>query len=237
MYTADEMICPQCKAEYRQGFTRCVDCDVDLVHETPPGNLANQEIPQPGDPNEDPFCSFWKGDDPRVHVELCSVLDEAGIPHHSVYRREHLFNFRNSPEFEVGVPFSLFEKAEVAVRDAFGADEYDAMKLLEAPATDAEKGNISGSMPGTVTPEETQGTSKPSSSRGEEAWSPEDAIVQVWKGEDEATGDFLLAALHENNIRCRSALDGDDTILYVLPEDETRAREIVREVAEGQPPE
>src|SRR5256886_14619096 len=27
------MYCPQCKAEYRQGFTRCSDCDVDLVHE------------------------------------------------------------------------------------------------------------------------------------------------------------------------------------------------------------
>jgi len=25
------MYCPQCKAEYRQGFTRCSDCDVELV--------------------------------------------------------------------------------------------------------------------------------------------------------------------------------------------------------------
>jgi hypothetical protein len=25
------MYCPQCKAEYRQGFTRCADCDVELV--------------------------------------------------------------------------------------------------------------------------------------------------------------------------------------------------------------
>jgi len=25
------MFCPQCKAEYRQGFTRCADCDVELV--------------------------------------------------------------------------------------------------------------------------------------------------------------------------------------------------------------
>jgi len=29
------MICPVCKAEYRQGFTRCADCDVDLVYTIP----------------------------------------------------------------------------------------------------------------------------------------------------------------------------------------------------------
>ena len=27
------MICPECEAEYREGFTRCADCDVDLVAE------------------------------------------------------------------------------------------------------------------------------------------------------------------------------------------------------------
>ena len=29
------MFCPKCRAEYRPGFTRCADCDVDLVHELP----------------------------------------------------------------------------------------------------------------------------------------------------------------------------------------------------------
>jgi hypothetical protein len=30
------MFCPICKAEYRQGFTRCSDCDFDLVETLPP---------------------------------------------------------------------------------------------------------------------------------------------------------------------------------------------------------
>jgi hypothetical protein len=30
------MFCPICKAEYRQGFTRCNDCDADLVETLPP---------------------------------------------------------------------------------------------------------------------------------------------------------------------------------------------------------
>jgi hypothetical protein len=29
------MFCPECRAEYRPGFTRCSDCDVGLVHERP----------------------------------------------------------------------------------------------------------------------------------------------------------------------------------------------------------
>lgn len=30
------MICPQCGSEYREGFTHCVDCDVDLVAQGTP---------------------------------------------------------------------------------------------------------------------------------------------------------------------------------------------------------
>ncbi len=30
------MFCPTCKGEYREGFARCADCDVELVPELPP---------------------------------------------------------------------------------------------------------------------------------------------------------------------------------------------------------
>jgi hypothetical protein len=30
------MFCPKCKSEYREGFYKCADCDVDLVAEQPP---------------------------------------------------------------------------------------------------------------------------------------------------------------------------------------------------------
>jgi hypothetical protein len=232
------MICPQCKAEYRPGFTRCADCDVDLVWEplqeasSPPSHAA-----EPGDPNEDPFCSFWKGDDPRVHAELCEVLDEAGIPHNTVFRRDHLFNLKNFPAYEVGVPFSLFEKAEIAVKDAFGADEYDAMKLLEGPESAEPDSSTSRKLPATLTPAAEENIPGPPSAGEQEAWYPEDAAEQVWAGEEGVSADFLIAALHENGIRCRTERSASRVELFVLPEDETRAREIVREVVEQKPPE
>ena len=34
------MICPECETEYREGFTRCSDCDVELVDELNASALA-----------------------------------------------------------------------------------------------------------------------------------------------------------------------------------------------------
>ena len=35
------MICPECKAEYREGFTRCADCDIELVEANSIENVRN----------------------------------------------------------------------------------------------------------------------------------------------------------------------------------------------------
>src|ERR1700751_5203305 len=123
------MFCPKCGAEYRPGYTSCADCHVFLVNERPgahqlarlqrtkadrdvAGSRANADTSYdypgadrvPGDPNEDPFCSFWKGRDARVCAELCTVLDEAGIPHKTIHRQDHLFNFANQSPYELGGP-------------------------------------------------------------------------------------------------------------------------------------
>jgi hypothetical protein len=145
------MICPQCKAEYRRGFTVCADCDVPLVESTEltarsvvdgaPEDAAERErvAGTPGDPNTDPFCSFWKGTDLRVCTEICTVLDEAGIPHKTIRRQDHLFNLSQQSPYQIGVPASLYEKAELAIKEAFGTDEEsgeDVVHLLPPPEED-----------------------------------------------------------------------------------------------------
>jgi len=230
------MICPRCKAEYRQGFTHCTDCDVDLVWELPKAAIEVRPEEQPVDPNENPFCSFWKGEDPRVHAELCAVLDEAHIPHHTVFRRDHLFNMNNFSAYEVGVPFSLFERAENAVKEAYGTDDVEDVGAQELQGPLLDDSPWRPKLPETLTPlpgEEIPGP--PNAGEGQD-WFPEDATAKVWSTESGEPSDFLVAALHENGIRCRVHKSSERAALYVLPGDEDRGREIVHEVVEGHPP-
>jgi hypothetical protein len=232
------MICPQCNTEYRAGFTRCADCDVELVNDAPHFALAGQPPPAvPGDPNEDPFCSFWRGEDARVHSELCEVLEEAGIPHKTVFRRDHLFNLSKQPPFEVGVPFSLFEKAETAVKEAFGTEDAEDREYLNTPRLLGSPWETKRRVPATMTPAPEEDIPGPPTAGEQADWYPEDATVSVWSTDGGEPSEFLVAALHENGINCRVEQQGGRAKLYVLPDDAKRAREIVREVVEGQQPE
>jgi hypothetical protein len=91
-------------------------------------------------------------------------------------------------------------------------------------------------LPQYVTPIEAENIPGPPTVGEETYWYTEDATVKVWSTETGEPADFLVAALHENGIRCRMDKAGAKAELFVLPEDEVRAREIVREVVEGTPP-
>ncbi|MGA2097346.1 MAG: hypothetical protein ABSH39_13665 [Candidatus Acidiferrum sp.] len=222
------MFCPQCKAEYRQGFTRCADCDVELVSELTPEALAKEETATPGDPNEDPFCSFWEGEDPRIHSEICQVLDEQNIPHKTLRRRDHLFNFSAKSEFQMGVPYSFFERAEAAVKEA-----YDSEAEPEEPreASDEQPSPLE-------LPESTRtGSDVPSRDGASRHQYLEDANIQVWSSEHLSPGNIISMSLKENLIPHRFDRRQGNNAIFVFPDDESRSREIVREVVEGVPPE
>jgi hypothetical protein len=258
------MFCPVCKAEYRPGFHRCADCDVELVDELPAEALVAGEPAAPGDPEEDPLCSFWSGDDPRIHAELCELLDKERIPHKTVRREDHLFRISKYPVFQMGIPFSMFERAEAVVKEAYGseveAEAQDAALLLPyekqraatsrtvtawLPASrgfawsrrDSAEGTTVG---GESAPEQGSVENDAEESRAEwdpEGWQPEDATVGIWSAESAELVDMLGSSLRENEIHFRFTQNGGKYTLFVLPEDETRAREIVREVVEGALPE
>lgn len=75
------MFCPRCGDEYRPGFTRCSDCDVDLV-ENPPARIEDAE------PLE-LITVLETGDQSMVAVAR-SVLEAANIP--CIARNEKLQN-------------------------------------------------------------------------------------------------------------------------------------------------
>ncbi len=68
-------------------------------------------------------------------------------------------------------------------------------------------------------------------------WYPEDATLEVWSGNPNEWGSLVEMSLKENRSNYRVAIESDELKrVFVMPEDEGRAREIVREIVEGAPP-
>jgi len=114
------MFCPSCKAEYRPGFTVCADCRIELVEVLEDSLALTLRGPEETNHSEeDPFCEFWRGEDGRLKGELCDVLAEAGIPYRTLERTEFWLSAVRPLVYRIAVPFSLFEKAERTVAEAY----------------------------------------------------------------------------------------------------------------------
>ena len=64
------MFCPECGAEYREGFTTCADCQIDLV-DTPPKEGQETETIQ--------LETVFESTNPALIGIAKTVLDSAGI--------------------------------------------------------------------------------------------------------------------------------------------------------------
>jgi hypothetical protein len=55
------MFCPNCRAEYRPGFTKCSDCEIDLVEVLPPQNPQDPELDENERPDlaDTPYFLAW----------------------------------------------------------------------------------------------------------------------------------------------------------------------------------
>jgi hypothetical protein len=102
------MYCPECKAEYRPGFTRCSDCDVDLVEAlSPSDNSAKSELT---DGYSGTIKRVWSGKDEERCITLCERLKAAGIPF-KVDQRRRQYLLRVDEHYVIGVPAEFFDNA------------------------------------------------------------------------------------------------------------------------------
>ena len=157
---------------------------------------------------------------------MCSsrlILKDAGIPY-EVTQRQIQFLQEAEAHFKIAVPASFYKQAKEVTgpnTDDFCDDPGDHA-IIELPG------------------DEIAGSTDTRADRGRYSadWYPEDATIEVTTNSGRVWSSLIVASLRENFIRCRerSSPDGSKRI-FVLPEDELRAREIVREIEESRPTE
>jgi hypothetical protein len=132
------MFCPQCKAEYRQGFTRCTDCDVELVEHYV--EAVRHPLAKKVAVGEKYGTRLWHGSDPHFYVGLLwSLWDKKvacyGVPEYPPVRMSAM---RPQPstsgpvEFEVWVSEENLPLAEWILES--GKEEFEKEPLEERGA-------------------------------------------------------------------------------------------------------
>jgi len=125
------MFCPKCKAEYRVGFIRCSDCDVELVDYLPVETPVPKEVSRGFE--SDRFEAEAKLVVVRTYqsgldADLAkTVLEAAGIE--SMIRGDD-----TARRYYVGLP--LTQRVELLVR---AEDAEDGEKILDVDATDGDE--------------------------------------------------------------------------------------------------
>ena len=223
------MFCPECKAEYRQGFTRCSDCDVDLVYSLP------QESPAPSDSYGSRFAGqqrelrlIWKGYDEAECVGLCRELMKADMPYNVAQTSaDRSLYMRVKWLYGIGVLDADYQRAKelLGIEGEFADSRYDEHDAEEAPADTAES----------IPPDDSPPDAEIRNDSYLKPWYPEDATIEIWSQDGEDISDSIAMAMKENLIHCRLDREVGVCRVFVLPEDELRAREIVREIREGDP--
>jgi hypothetical protein len=212
------MICPVCKAEYRRGVTQCSDCGVSLVDTLEPSATESAEL------DEGTLVRVWSGDDPRESASVKAALEKAEISYTDQSAAAY-FIFRSMrPKMEIRVHATDVERAQEIIHELLGEppvaeSEEDTSAELSADSDTA------GDIPHEAEPEYPTGD-----------LDEEEVVSEVWSGEEVDVAAMLVACFRENGIASRSLTENARTRLLVRPEDEPRAKEIVREVVEAKPP-
>lgn len=202
--------CPFCDAEYSGSFESCSVCGVALVPEGMRGKPLTEQD------KKDRLVIVWRGGDPVAVSRVVSLLRETGIRHHVESTHDYFV-------FELAMPRPRYT-VRVLQADAQRASEVLA-GVMDSPFFG---GGISPDFPA-----ESSAPMPAASSN----WNLAAATVEVWAGEDAALARVLEDCLRENRLGFRHEdHQGRRVQLFVMPADESAAREIIREILEATPP-
>jgi hypothetical protein len=163
------------------------------------------------------FITLWAGEDPALHSALIEELQAADIPFlDKPIGRDEVAPTADTLPIDWKPRFGF--EVVVSSTDLPAAQEL-LDKLLDEEPLDMELPASDAAPPTAAAPA-----------------SLSKATSAVWSGDDQERADFLSQALKENEIPVRIEKQATGTTLLVPPEEETLAREILREILEGQPP-
>ena len=107
------MFCPECRTEYREGFSVCADCETTLVPELPPE--PSKEIPSAGADFEEVLGFMDEG----VVAIVKSLLNEEGIEYYIVGE----FSVSKGPDQKLMVRKDQAERAREILKDLESDEE------------------------------------------------------------------------------------------------------------------
>jgi hypothetical protein len=213
------MICPNCKCQYIRGVTRCAECGIALVDplEPPEENTAGNVRIVP----------IWQGKDASECERVQEALESADIPF-TVPDPKSQFSFLpTEPSLEIWISEVDQERASKIISDLDGLVDPDEMtpeqiESLALPESDSQQDDAEDAGAG---------------SDLEQQWHEDDPVHEVWDGDSEDIADNLMMCLREIGIASRKITEERRWRVVVRPEQEARAKEIVREVVDASPPE
>lgn len=213
------MYCPECRAEYRPGFTRCSNCDSDLV----------DVLAKEGVSSDEALTLLWECDNQPECLGVCEALMTADV-------RYHVDEIPYEKTAKMGVNWRY--RILISPKDLDRAKDILSIDAPQntIPSSDADEEEVVD--PTVELPDAGAPLTFETKRRDTylDPWYPEDATVEVWSqnGDDLSSG--IQLALDANSIHsfCDSGGPSSKKI-YVKPEDESFAREIVREIIEGTP--
>jgi hypothetical protein len=168
------------------------------------------------------YVVLWAGENPALHDALLEELDLAGI------------GYADKP---LGEDEVTTDPLPIDSRPRFGFEVAVHHSDLPAARQILEKLLDEGELAEVELPAEDETPDAPKDEPPPGTVAEEPLTVSVWAGSDPRVIEFLTAAMQENEIPTRMENDGDLTIVYVPLSSALRAREIVREITEGVPPE
>jgi hypothetical protein len=206
------MFCPNCKTEYREGFSRCSDCGADLV----------RELPKQGKSGSSDFTELvWMGTNGQTQTAVEVLLTAAGIKFSEPPPADYVLfpaSFRAS---QVYVSRNDLAPARLLIDSRFvepdedeqqsEAGDSDGSKIEEASQSDEDESTAPVDVAKTVPAD----------------WDPKFASCTIWRTD---LLEAMRQSLVENGIGCRVVSDGEWDRLMIYPSDESRAREIIREI-------